>query len=1013
MELFNFLFSLPEDEKSHVCKQLSKSFNRPEKREFEKLSINQKIAYITNYKNGSKEFLRELDLIYNGNDEEISRLSYGELIEKINEDNKQDWNKYTIRILYKCQSGEDGKKNLNEFYRSDAFKSVCDGEWIHSDKDVPDEKPVDVSRIVEFISGERSEERTETFGDEDGTSDDNDGERLPPSSSSDMAVFLGYVEQRKTYYNFNVQYQLVDGEPVPLSEDERCYRFPMYGWINLGIAQRRPSAVFMDGLNIDVHSDDEICCNSLMALSVYEAELVENDHPNMYVKCDLQFMYDNGVRLRDRLRSIEEYRMFKIVTPVEPCSIREMGSRVIFINEDYSANTRVLLECEGVLYGPVPIRENRSDKSKFIRFDNTVIDSYAFEDCSLMTFVKYDDNRALTPLHVRVARPEGAPSKTDILSDARLIEELNAAVDISSAITSPAEFMAKLRTSQFMSNVDESVRASRMKKIEEYVFMSSRLNDKKNELAGILTSNPELTEEVLGERIAEIPSYKALLAENEKFRKQLTELEEVNKNLSKKENPRVLAKQAAIEELRSEQNRLKREINQLTDKYKELVKLDEIASETDRLRREKHAAEKSIEEMEEKINGLRGKIASVVAEGFNEAKVAFDPYIASELQNAVESFRGDEDEKKYAAVAEKMINSHAVRFDPDKLADKLVNDVKMFRSYEVNDILNMYICVAQSFLTVFSGKPGTGKTSICYIIAASLGLNNFHMDSDICTDRFIPLSVEKGWTSKRDLIGYYNPLTRKYDRSNSRLYDSLMILNAERERSAFPCMVLLDEANLSPMEYYWADFMKLTDAARGDAMLNIGMKNEIFIPDTLRFLATINNDRTTEQLSPRLIDRSWIIRLPDNVPIKDNVPDMRQYFDGIRIAKEDIKAAFDSNPCGRPFKLNDVLEKIYRIFEDADMMVSARVRIAIRRYLETAQNLMYDTPRCSSDEAALDFAVVQKLLPKINGPLKCYEVLFEKLGEISKANNLVMTGKTIAEMQKQAAANMGYCRFLV
>ena len=34
------------------------------------------------------------------------------------------------------------------------------------------------------------------------------------------------------------------------------------------------------------------------------------------------------------------------------------------------------------------------------------------------------------------------------------------------------------------------------------------------------------------------------------------------------------------------------------------------------------------------------------------------------------------------------------------------------------------------------------------------------------------------------------------------------------------------------------------------------------IPETLHFVATINNDHTTETLSPRLIDRAWVITLP-------------------------------------------------------------------------------------------------------------------------------------------------------
>lgn len=88
---------------------------------------------------------------------------------------------------------------------------------------------------------------------------------------------------------------------------------------------------------------------------------------------------------------------------------------------------------------------------------------------------------------------------------------------------------------------------------------------------------------------------------------------------------------------------------------------------------------------------------------------------------------------------------------------------------------------------------------------------------------------------KRDLIGYFNPLTKRYDRSNAKIYDGLMILNEERENSRFPFVILLDEANLSPIEYYWADFMRIADKSDKNMFINIGLDDDIYIPETLHF----------------------------------------------------------------------------------------------------------------------------------------------------------------------------------
>ena len=67
---------------------------------------------------------------------------------------------------------------------------------------------------------------------------------------------------------------------------------------------------------------------------------------------------------------------------------------------------------------------------------------------------------------------------------------------------------------------------------------------------------------------------------------------------------------------------------------------------------------------------------------------------------------------------------------------------------------------------MISGAPGSGKTSICNILGRVLGLNNIEnkiKDKTLWKDpslanRYMAVSVERGWNSKRDFIGYFNPL---------------------------------------------------------------------------------------------------------------------------------------------------------------------------------------------------------------------------------------------------------------
>ncbi|MDE6729836.1 MAG: hypothetical protein K2J71_03570, partial [Oscillospiraceae bacterium] len=65
-----------------------------------------------------------------------------------------------------------------------------------------------------------------------------------------------------------------------------------------------------------------------------------------------------------------------------------------------------------------------------------------------------------------------------------------------------------------------------------------------------------------------------------------------------------------------------------------------------------------------------------------------------------------------------------------------------------------------------------------------------------------------------------------------------------------------------------------------------------------------------------------------------------------------------------------------------------------------------------SHEIALDYAVLQKLLPKINGNYDSYRVLFDKLKTISTENHLQMTLEALETMEKFQENHMGYCQYL-
>ena len=148
-----------------------------------------------------------------------------------------------------------------------------------------------------------------------------------------------------------------------------------------------------------------------------------------------------------------------------------------------------------------------------------------------------------------------------------------------------------------------------------------------------------------------------------------------------------------------------------------------------------------------------------------EWHLSFDPFISSEMMKKAASWETTEEDRQYKEKLKMISDVTPSSLNDTDLIDYIVNYVKARREYSRNDILNIYINIAQNFITIFSGEPGTGKTSMCNIVAETLGLLQYGEESN----RFVSVSVERGWSSKRDLIGYYNPLTRKYDKSNGKI----------------------------------------------------------------------------------------------------------------------------------------------------------------------------------------------------------------------------------------------------
>ena len=486
-------------------------------------------------------------------------------------------------------------------------------------------------------------------------------------------------------------------------------------------------------------------------------------------------------------------------------------------------------------------------------------------------------------------------------------------------------------------------------------------------LARLVTSDslfPELQERLLGmagirEKIME--EERTLQVSLNELREQIAVI--AQRKLSAEEEVRVAKEQ--VEEAKQEVEKVQNEL--LGQKREELLRLEaEIVEKKDQKQKVTEEYEEAIVQRRQARDALNS-----VFEGINDEVAASTKILESEVLKKVvtkvaETNLPQSDNasryrlKKQAETREGLTAQIVTR----ELFRALLNDYG--RECTFNDVANYMICIMQGYITTLAGMPGTGKTSLCSSICDVLGLNN-----PLFGNRFVEIDVENGWTSYKDYVGYYNPLSKSYEKSNTSVYDSMMILKEEHDASLdYPLFIyVLDEANLSSMEHYWSPFLRACDTFNRGTSLALGGPEQWQLPPHIRFLATVNFDHTTEALSPRFLDRSWVIVLdPVQIDIDEVESEESKGAEYVPFSYNQLMAAFgktEERSISNATRMQ--YEKIMRSCRENGFNISPRSQSMILNYVSTAEGIM-ETASRDSQFAPLDYAIAQKILPLIYGP---------------------------------------------
>ncbi len=291
--------------------------------------------------------------------------------------------------------------------------------------------------------------------------------------------------------------------------------------------------------------------------------------------------------------------------------------------------------------------------------------------------------------------------------------------------------------------------------------------------------------------------------------------------------------------------------------------------------------------------------------------------------------------------------------------EKICNDFREYCAhdwglyYEIGLIRCFVSALASTKLLLLEGVSGTGKTSLPCRFADFIGGK-----ADV-------VPVEPSWREKTELLGYYNDFNHEYH--HTPFLESLY--HALYENGIH--FIVLDEVNLSRIEYYFAEFLSVLELPEEDKRV-IPLIGKVESGDPKKFhdgslplgknvyfIGTANHDESTFAITDKVYDRAM------SLPFSPQ----RQTFEAeakhpIYVSHAKMMDLFSQAREERPLQ-EDCMAKLESLFayleKEIGLVVGNRIRAQMQRFLPVYQ-------ACGGSETeAIDSLLVSKVLRKFEG----------------------------------------------
>lgn len=270
--------------------------------------------------------------------------------------------------------------------------------------------------------------------------------------------------------------------------------------------------------------------------------------------------------------------------------------------------------------------------------------------------------------------------------------------------------------------------------------------------------------------------------------------------------------------------------------------------------------------------------------------------------------------------------------------------------YDINLIRLFVASLASNKLIILEGISGTGKTSLAYAFGSFI------------KNETTVASVQPSWRDSTEIFGYFNEFTKKFNETE------ILTSMYEAQYTDEVYVTLLDEMNISRVEYYFAEMLSILELPnKKDWVVELVPNSwsddpkkleegKLKIPENMWYIGTINNDDSTFMITDKVYDRAMPIAIDDKceefeAPETENIQVSYKYLQGL----------FDKSS-----ETNAVSEDNLRKIAEMDRYVIDHFRLAFgNRIVKQLKDFVPAYVACGGDEiAGIDYLIAHKILRK-------------------------------------------------